>query len=507
MNSLEGLYYGFAVALTLENLTAAMVGAVLGTFVGVLPGIGPLGALAILLMATPWVQPVTAIIMLAGIYYGAMYGGSTTSILVNVPGEAASVVTALEGYQMAQRGRAGAALAVAAVGSFLAGTAGVIVLMVVAPPLARLALAFGPPEYFAIALLGLFALGRLSSGSLWRNILVLAFGMMLSTVGMDPVSGAFRYTFGINIVTQGIETIAVAMGLFGVAEVLLIAEQSGGLPQITTFKFRELFPTRKEWNRALPAIARGSGIGVFLGLIPGPACFLSAFSSYNLERHMSKGNEEFGKGAIEGVAGPEAANNAAASSTLVPLLGLGLPFSPVTALLLAALMIHGVQPGPLLIQEHPEVFWGVVASMYIGNAALLVLNFPLVGLWVSLLRIPQQLLCALILIFMLVGTYSMNNSILDLLVLVIMGIIGYVLRKLDFDVSPMIVALVLGPMIERTFRQSLFMTGGDFSVFTSRPITVTILLILLAILIIPALWHLARARLAPGSSRTGKTIS
>lgn len=478
MSPLEGLYYGFAVALSPGNLLAAMVGAVLGTFVGVLPGIGPLGALAILLMATAGLQPVTAIIMLAGIYYGAMYGGSTTSILVNVPGEAASVVTCLEGYLMAQRGRAGAALAVSAVGSFLAGTAGVIVLMVAAPPLSQLALALGPPEYFAIALLGLFVLGRLSGGSFWKNILVLAFGLLLSTVGMDPVSGALRYTFGINILGEGIEIIAVAMGLFGVAELLIIAEQSGGLPQVTTFKFQDLFPSRTEWDRALRAIARGTGIGVLWGFIPGPACFLSAISSFRLERSISLGHEEFGKGAIEGVAGPEVANNAAASSTLIPLLGLGLPFSPVAALLLAALMIHGVQPGPLLIQEHPEVFWGVVASMYIGNVALLVLNFPLVGLWVSLLRIPQPVLCALILIFMLVGTYSMNNSTLDLLVLVVMGIVGYVLRKLKFDVSPMIVALVLGPMLERTFRQSLFMTGGDFAVFTSRPITLTSLLIL-----------------------------
>ena len=492
MNSLEGLYYGFSVALTPGNLLAAMVGAVLGTFVGVLPGIGPLGALAILLMATPWVQPVTAVILLAGVYYGAMYGGSTTSILVNVPGESASVVTCMEGYLMAKRGRAGAALAVAAVGSFLAGTAGVVVLMLVAPPLAQLALVLGYPEYFAIALLGLFALSRLSSGSFWRSIVVLAFGLMLSTVGMDTVSGALRYTFGINILGQGVEIISVAMGLYGVAEVLIIAEQSGGLPQITAFKFRDLFPTRREWDRSMPAIARGTGVGLVLGLIPGPACFLSAFASFNLERRMSKGREEFGKGAIEGVAGPEAANNAAASSTLVPLLGLGIPFSPVTALLLAALMIHGVQPGPLLITEHPEVFWGVVASMYIGNVALLVLNFPLVGLWVSLLRVPQPLLCALILIFMLVGTYSLNNSILDLVVLVVMGIIGYVLRKLRFDVSPMIVALVLGPMLEKTFRQSLMTSGGSFSVFTSRPITVTILLMVVAVLILPPLWRLVR---------------
>jgi putative tricarboxylic transport membrane protein len=462
--------------------------------------------MALLLVATATLKPVTALIVLAGIYYGSMYGGSTTSILVNVPGEAASVVTALEGYEMAKRGRAGAALAVSAVGSFVAGTLGVVGLMVAAPALARFALSFGPPEYFAIALLGLFALSRISGGSFWKGLMMLALGMGFATVGMEPISGSSRYTFGQVKLMQGIELVPVVMGLFGVAELLAVAERAGGLPRVTGIRFRELFPTGPEWRQAFPAIWRGTGLGFLIGLIPGPATIISSFASYGLEarlagrRSESGRGSEFGRGAIEGVAGPEAANNAATSAQMVPLLALGIPFGPATALLLASLMIQGVQPGPLLISERPEVFWGVVTSMYVGNVALLVLNLPLVGMWVSILRLPQPILVASILIFTLVGAYSVNNSMLDLGVLVIMGIAGYVLRKLGFDLAALVLALVLGPMIEKTFRQSLIMSQGDPLVFLTRPISGTLMAAVVAVVLWPALRHLV-ARSRPARSR------
>lgn len=505
MNALDGLVYGFSVALTPENLLAGLVGALVGTFVGVLPGLGAVGAMALLLTITLTLPPETALIMLAGIYYGAMYGGSTTSILVNVPGEAASVMTALDGYQMAKKGRAGAALAVAAVGSFIAGTLGIVGLMLFAPPLAGFALSFGPPEYFMLALLGLVALSRVSSGSAWKGTISLALGLILATVGMDPISGMRRYTFGVVELSQGIDLVAVAMGLFGMAEVLTVAEQAGGLPEVTAVRFRELFPTKSEWKRAIPAILRGSGLGFLIGLVPGPAPLISTFASYNMERRLSKHQEEFGYGAIEGVAGPESANNGATSAAMIPLLALGIPFAASPALLLAALMIHGVQPGPLLMQDHPAVFWGVVVSMYIGNLALLILNLPLVGLWVSLLRIPQPALVASILVFMFLGTYSLNNSVLDLIVLVVMGVLGYVLRKLEFDLAPIILGLVLGPMMEKSLGQSLYMSEGNLTVFFQGPITAVLWVALLAVLFLPVIIWFAnrRQRSAQASLTTG----
>jgi putative tricarboxylic transport membrane protein len=494
VSGLEGLIYGFSVALTPGNLLAGLAGAVVGTFVGVLPGIGPLGAMALLLTLTLSLEPVTALIMLAGIYYGSMYGGSTTSILVNVPGEAGSVITAIDGYQMARRGRAGAALAVAAVGSFIAGTLGVVGLMLFAPALAKLALSFSSPEFFALALLGLVTLSRLSTGSVCKSLLSLSVGLTLATVGMDQTSGVTRFTFDIIPLAQGIDLVPVVMGLYGVGEVLAVAERAGGMPRIATFRFRELFPSRAEWRQALPAVLRGTGVGFLIGLLPGPGGVISTFASYGLERRIAKRPEEFGRGAIEGVAGPESANNAASSAAMVPLLALGIPFSPITALLLAALLLQGVQPGPLLMQQRPDVFWGVVASMYVGNAALLILNFPLVGMWVSVLRIPQPILVALILMFTLVGAYSINNSPLDLIVLVVMGVVGYLGKKLAFDLSPMVLGLVLGGMLEKTFNQSLYMSRGDALIFVRRPISATLLAILALILIGPALWRLKETR-------------
>ncbi len=494
MDPFSGLIYGLSVCMAPINLFSVLLGVVVGTLVGVLPGLGPVGAIALLLPITMKLPAETSLIMLAGIYYGSMYGGSTTSILINVPGEAASVPTAIDGYQMAKKGRAGAALAIAALGSFIAGTLGVIGLMLFAPTLAKFALSFGPPEFFAIALLGLATLSRLSGGPVWHGLLVLAFGLAVATIGMDPVSSFPRYTMAINELTQGIELVPVVMGLYGIGEVLNVAEKAGGLPHVTKLRVRELFPNREELRRAWPAILRGTGVGFVWGLIPGPSPILSAFTSYNLEQRISKNPGEFGQGAIEGVAGPEAANNAATDGAMVPMLSLGVPFTPGTAMLLAALIIQGITPGPLLISERPEVFWGVVASLYIGNVALLILNLPLVGFWISILRIPQSILVALIIMLTLLGAYTINNSTLDLVVLLVMGMVGYFFRKIDFDVSPMVLALVLGPMLESTFRQSLYLNQGDPWIFFQRPISAALLFMLLAIFILPPIIKYLRKR-------------
>ena len=485
MDSLQGLIYGFGVALAGTNLMACFLGVLVGTIVGVLPGIGPIGAMALLIPSTYSLGPTSALIMLSGIFYGAMYGGSTTSILVNVPGEAASVVTTMDGYQMARKGRGGAALAIAAVGSLVAGTMGLVGLMLFAPPLASLALEFGPPEYFSLTLLGLIFLSRIGSSSALKSFLMVGFGLLLGTIGMDAISGVPRFTFGNLELGQGVELVPVAMGLYGIGEVLIIAERITGIPELIKVKFRELFPTSAEWRKAFPPMMRGAGLGFFLGLIPGPAAILSTFASYALEKKLSKHPEEFGRGAVEGVAGPESANNSATAGSMVPLLALGIPFAPPTALLLGALTIHGVQPGPLLMGKHPEIFWGVVASMYIGNAVLLILNLPLVGIFASILRLPQHILMGLILLLCLVGTYSINNSFLDIYILLGMGVVGYILRKLDFDMAPLILAVVLGPILEKTLRQSLFYARGDAWALFGRPYTAILLSIGLILIILP----------------------
>ena len=487
MGPVEGLVYGFGVALAPANLLACFVGVLIGTVVGVLPGIGPIGAMALLIPSTFALSPATALIMLAGIYYGAMYGGSTTSILVNVPGEAASVVTTIDGYAMARKGRAGAALAIAAIGSFIAGTASVIALMLLAPPLANFALRFGPPEYFALSAMGLAILSRLSGGAVRMSLLMVGLGLALGTVGMEPISGVRRFTFGVLQLAQGIELVPVIMGLYGVAEVIVLAEEGLRKADLARVRLRELFPTREEWGRSAMPIARGSVVGFVAGLVPGPAAVLSTFVSYALERRVSKTPERFGHGAIEGVAGPEAANNGATAGAMVPLLSLGIPFAPATAILLGALVIHGVQPGPLLMVQRPEVFWGVVASMYIGNLFLLVLNVPLVGVFVSILRLPQHVLSTLVLLLCLVGAYSLNNSPLDLWVLVGMGIVGWAFRKLAIDPAPLIVALVLGPFMENTLRQTLFMAHGDWRLLVFRPLSLALLLVGVLVLAAPPL--------------------
>lgn len=485
MGSLEGVWFGLQVAFTATNLLAALGGALLGTMVGVLPGLGPVGAMALLLPVTLTLGPDTAVIMLAGIYYGSQYGGSTTSILVHIPGEAASIVTMRDGYAMAKKGQAGPALAIAAVGSFVAGTVGIVGLVAAAPTLADFALRLGPPEYFAIALVGLIALSRLSAGSVWKGLVILAGGLLLATVGTDSVSGTSRFTAGSIKLAGGIQLVPVVIGLFGLTEVLLVAESSGGLPHLSSVALRDLLPSREQWSRSWAPILRGTGLGFLIGLIPGPANVISSFASYNVEQRVSKHPEEFGHGAIEGVAGPEAANNAATSGQMVPLLALGIPFSAASALLLAALVVQGVQPGPLLVDQNPEVFWGVIASMFVGNLALLVLNLPLVGVWVSMLRLPEGLLMVLITVFVLVGTFTIRNSVFDLSVMVVAGVVGYVLRKLDFDLAPLVLALVIGPFLERTFRQSLFLSRGDLTVFVTRPVSAALLGILVLILVVP----------------------
>jgi len=500
MGPIDGLVYGFAVAMTPANLFACFIGVLVGTVVGMLPGIGPVGAMALLLPSTYALDPATALIMLAGIYYGAMYGGSTTSILVNVPGEAGSVVTLLDGYQMTRKGRAGAALAIAAVGSFVAGTVGVVGIMLAAGWLADLAVQIGPPEYFAITLGGLLLLSRLSGGSVLNAFVMVAIGLALGTVGMDSISALRRFTFGSVQLAQGVELVPVIMGLYGVAEVLLLAEEGVTKAQIVSVRLREMLPTRTEWRQSAAPIARGSVLGFLVGLVPGPAAVLSTFISYTVEKKVSKTPERFGTGAIEGVAGPEAANNAATAGAMVPLLSLGIPFSPATAILLGALVIHGLQPGPLMMSQRPEVFWGFVASMYIGNFMLLILNLPLVGLFVSVLRLPQHVLATLVLLLCLVGAYSLSNSFLDLWVLLVFGLFGYALRKLRVDPSPMVVALVLGPMMEKTLRQALFLTRGSFLDIVARPASAVILIFALLALVGPPLVRLLRRPRAAASA-------
>jgi putative tricarboxylic transport membrane protein len=469
VDTVQSLLYGFSVSLTPMNLLYCALGVLLGTLVGVLPGIGPLGGITLLLPTTFGMEPISAIIMLAGIYYGAMYGGSTTSILVNIPGEAASVVTCFDGYQMARQGRAGPALAIAAIGSYIAGTLSVLGLMFLAPVLARAALRFGPPEQFSLMVLGLIILAYMGSGSVLKALMMIVLGLTLAMVGIDHLSGFMRFTHGHVALGDGISFLAVAMGLFGIAEILINLEQTV-VPEVIKPKLATLLPTREDWRRSLGPIVRGSGVGFLIGILPGAAHIISTFVSYAMEKRLSKHPEKFGTGQIEGVAGPEAANNAATGGAMIPFLGLGIPSTAATATMMVALLIHGVKPGPLLMEQHPEVFWGLVGSMYIGNTMLLILNLPLVGLFVNLLRVPYHFLFPAILLICFVGVYSVNLSGTDLWIMALFGVVGYLLRKLAFDPSPIVLALVLGPMMEQALRQALIMSKGEFGIFLSRPI-------------------------------------
>jgi putative tricarboxylic transport membrane protein len=461
---------GFSVALQPINLMFCFLGVFIGTLIGVLPGIGPVGTMAILLPVTYGIPPTTAIIMLAGIYYGAQYGGSTTSILVNIPGEAASVVTTLDGYQMALKGRAGPALGIAAFGSFIAGTIGVIGLQLLAPPLVAVALRFGPPEYSSLMILGFVILTYLAQKSMAKALMMAGVGIILGTIGLDTMTGMPRFTFGIPELLDGVGLAPLAMGLFGISEILLNVEKKIKQELLTT-KVKGLFPTREDWRRAIGAILRGSGSGFFLGILPGGGAVLGSFVSYALEKRISKHPEEFGKGAIEGVAAPEAANNSAAQGAFIPLLTLGIPSNVVMAILLGALMIHNITPGPMLVKEHPQLFWGVISSMYMGNVMLLVLNLPLIGLWVQLLRVPYAILFPLILYICLIGAYVINNSVIDVTIMLLCGVVGYLMRKFEYEPAPLVLAYVLAPMLENALRQSLILSGGSFGIFMVRPIS------------------------------------
>ena len=479
--TLDSLWLGFSVALQPGVLWYAFLGCLVGTLVGVLPGIGPLAGISILLPITFGLDATKAIVMLAGIYYGSQYGGSTTSILLRIPGEASSVMTCIDGNAMARKGRAGAALCIAAVGSFIAGTFGVIVLTLIAPPLANIALKFGPPEYAALLVLGLIFLAYMSTSSLVRTLLMACLGLLLGTIGIDPLSGHFRFSFDIPELGDGIGIVPVAVGLFGLGEILATPSHQV-TREVIRPKLRELWPNREEWRQSGWPIARGTVLGFLIGIIPGSAHIISSFLSYAVEKKISKHPEEFGHGAVAGVAGPESANNAASTGAFVPMLALGIPTGPVTAVLIAALLIHGVPPGPTLVNDHPNVFWGFVASMYVGNLMLLLLNLPLVGLFVHLLRIPYAYLYPLIIMFCVIGVYEVAHSIVDVWIMLIMGVVGYALKKFQFDPAPLVLGLVIAPIFEMSLRQSLIMSDGNWFIFLTRPIATTLVAISVVLL-------------------------
>lgn len=491
MDIVKYIFLGLQVALEPVNLFYCFVGVFFGTLIGVLPGIGPVGAMSLLLPATFRISPIGAIIMLAGIYYGAQYGGSTTSILVNIPGEASSVITCLDGYQMARKGRAGPALGIAAIGSFIAGTIGIVGLMLVAYPLAKAALSFGPPEYFALMCVGLVILTFLTRASMYKALMMALLGLLLGYVGLDLFTATPRFTFGVNELMDGVGIVPLVMGLFGISEILINLEQPLKR-EIYETRIKGLFPTLQDWVVAKWAILRGTLIGFFLGILPGGGAVLASFVSYAVEKRVSKYPERFGTGVIEGVAAPESANNAAAQSCFIPLLSLGIPPNVVMAILFGGLMIHGIQPGPLLISKHPDLFWGVVMSMYVGNAMLLVLNLPLIGMWVKVLKVPYTILFPLILLFCLIGVYSVNNSTFDIYLMVLFGIVGYLMQKFGFEPAPLALAYVLSPMLEVALRQSLSISGGSFIIFFSRPISLICMLLVAGLLVFQIYSYLSK---------------
>jgi putative tricarboxylic transport membrane protein len=493
MDLLNHILLGAQVLFTPTNIFFCFIGVLMGTLVGVLPGLGPTAAIALLLPNTFHVSPVTAIIMLAGIYYGAMYGGSTTSILVNIPGEAASVITCLDGYQMARKGRAGVALGVAAFGSFIAGTISVLGLMLVAPPLAKFALAFGPPEYFSLMLMGIVILIYLASGSILKALMMAVFGLLLGTIGMDSISATQRLTFGLLELSDGIGLIPAIMGLFGVAEVIANVEQEIKREIITT-KVRNLLPNLQDWKDSFWPMVRGGILGFFIGILPGPAPVISAFSSYAIEKKLSKHPEKFGTGMIQGVAGPESANNAATGGAFIPLFTLGIPANSVIAILLGAFMIHGIQPGPMLIEKHADLFWGTIMSMYLGNVMLLVLNLPLIGLWVKVLKVPYPILFPLILLFCLVGVFSLNYSKVEVALMIGFGVFGYLARKFQFEMAPLVLALVIGPMMENNLRLSLVISQGSPWIFIEKPIAAAFIFVSFALLVSPFIPWIGKRR-------------
>jgi TctA family transporter len=488
MELLANLSLGFDTAFTLQNLMYCFIGCVLGTLIGVLPGLGPVATIAMLLPATYALPPIAALIMLAGIYYGSQYGGSTTAILLNIPGETASVVTAIDGYQMARRGRGGVALFTAGMGSFFAGCVATLILAGFAAPLAEVAFKFGPAEYFSLMVLGLIGAVVLASGSLLKAIGMIILGLLMGLIGTDVNSGVARYSFDIPQLSDGIGFVSVAMGVFGFAEIMQNLEKKGAgesfLNKVTT-----LIPTWTDIKRMTPSILRGTTIGSILGILPGGGAALAAFGAYSVEKKSSKYSEEFGKGAIEGVAGPEAANNAAAQTSFIPLLTLGIPPNAVMALMVGAMTIHNIQPGPQVMTSNPTLFWGLIASMWIGNVMLILLNLPLIGIWVKLLQIPYRYLYPAILVFCCIGVYTVNNSIFDVYITASFGIIGYLFFKLGCEPAPLLLGFVLGPMMEENFRRALLLSRGDFTTFVTRPLSLGLLIaaaLLVIVVMLPA---------------------
>ena len=493
MELLDNLALGFATAFTAQNLLYCFIGCLLGTMIGVLPGLGPIATIAMLLPATYALPPIAALIMLAGIYYGAQYGGSTTAILVNIPGESSSVVTAIDGYQMARRGRAGVALFTAGFGSFFAGCVATLVLAAFAAPLSEIAFKFGPAEYFSLMVLGLIGAVVLASGSLVKAIAMIVLGLLLGLIGTDVNSGTARYSFDIPDLTDGIGFVSVAMGVFGFAEIMSNLEQK---EKRETFldKVTSLWPSKEDFKRMMPSILRGTSIGSILGVLPGGGAALAAFAAYSLEKKTSKHSAEFGKGAIEGVAGPESANNAASQTSFIPLLTLGIPPNAVMALMVGAMTIHNIQPGPQVMSSNPALFWGLIASMWIGNFMLIILNLPLIGVWVKMLTIPYKHLYPAILVFCCIGVYTVNNTNFDIFITAAFGVIGYLFVKLGCEAPPLLLGFVLGPMMEENFRRALLLARGDFTVFVTRPLSLGLLIAAAALVVIVTLPAVKKTR-------------
>ena len=493
MELFEHLALGFSVALSMENIVYCLLGCLLGTLIGVLPGIGPVPTIAMLLPITYVLPPVAGLIMLAGIYYGAQYGGSTTAILVALPGETAAVVTVLDGHQMARNGRAGAALAIAALGSFFAGCVATILLAGFAPPLAEVAFKFGPAEYFSLMVLGLIGAVVLASGSLPKAICMILLGLLLGMIGTDVNSGVARYDFGIPELQDGIDFAVVAMGVFGFSEIMTNLELKDQRVDITG-KVGSLYPNKQEFKEAWPACVRGTALGSALGILPGGGAVLSSFASYTLEKKISKNPERFGKGHPAGLAGPESANNAAAQTSFIPLLTLGIPGNAVTALMIGAMTIHNIQPGPQVMTSNPDLFWGLIVSMWIGNLMLIILNLPLVGLWIKLLRVPYRILFPAILVFCTIGVYSLNYNVFDIWMTAAFGFIGYVWAKLKCEGAPLLLGLVLGPMMEENFRRALLLARGDYTTFVTRPLSLSLLVAAAFLVVLVALPSIKKKR-------------
>ena len=495
MDLINNLILGFGVALSPFNLLMCLVGVFLGTLIGVLPGVGPVATIAMLLPITFNLNPIAALIMLAGIYYGAQYGGSTTAILVNLPGESSSVVTCLDGYQMARRGRAGPALATAAIGSFFAGCVATLIVAMFAPPLAEVALKFGPAEYFSLMVLGLVAAVVLAHGSLLKAICMVLLGLLLGLVGTDVNSGVLRFAFGVSELADGIGFVSVAMGMFGLAEIIANLEQKEHR-EVFTSKVGKLMPSKEDWKRIIGPILRGTFLGSALGILPGGGALLASFGAYTLEKKVSKNSAQFGKGAIEGVAAPEAANNAGAQTSFIPLLTLGIPSNAVMALMIGAMMIQGIAPGPQVMTERPQLFWGMIASMWVGNLMLVILNLPLIGMWIKLLTVPYRYLYPSILVFMAIGVFSLSNNPFDVLLMALFGLLGYVCVKLECEPAPLILGFILGPLMEENLRRAMLLSRGDPWVFISpsKPISMGFLLAAITLLVIIAMPALRKRR-------------